>query len=144
MMATAQDVIAAAMGMIGTPFHHQGRVPGVGLDCAGVPISIAWALGLVPRTWNVADYGARPDGSTLQALCGQMMTPAPAPVPGGCVLVAWGNGPPQHLGVVVPMPDGTLGMVHAESRRHRAVVLQRLRFGPHMRLVGAYTLPGVH
>lgn len=143
-MATPQEVIAAALAMLGTPFHHQGRVPGVGLDCAGVPVCIAWQLGLVPREWNVADYSARPDGVSLKRICDDMMLPVSAPTLGGCVLVAWGNGPPQHLGVVVPMPDGALGMVHAESRRHRQVVLQRLRFGAHMRLVAAYTLPGVN
>ncbi len=28
--------IAAARTCLGTPFHHQGRAPGVGLDCIGL------------------------------------------------------------------------------------------------------------
>ncbi len=31
-----EDFVRVARSYIGTPFHHQGRLPGVGLDCAGV------------------------------------------------------------------------------------------------------------
>jgi cell wall-associated NlpC family hydrolase len=31
-------LVEIARGYIGTPFHHQGRLPGVGLDCAGVAV----------------------------------------------------------------------------------------------------------
>lgn len=30
------DIIAAAEKCMGTPFRHQGRVPGLGMDCAGL------------------------------------------------------------------------------------------------------------
>jgi cell wall-associated NlpC family hydrolase len=28
----------AALAMVGTPFHHQGRKPGVGVDCVGLVV----------------------------------------------------------------------------------------------------------
>ena len=142
-MPTAANVIRAAQDLLDTPFHHQGRVPGVGLDCAGVPIVIARALELVAPDFDVTGYPRAPDGQTLQRYCAEHMLPAPAPEPGGVVLVAWGDGPPQHLGIVAPWRHGGLAMIHAESRRHHAVVMTRLQFGWSMRLAGAYRLRGV-
>lgn len=40
------DFIEAARALVGTRFHHQGRAPGVGLDCAGVVICAAAAIGV--------------------------------------------------------------------------------------------------
>lgn len=43
---TADDIIAASRETLGTPFRHQGRVLGLGLDCAGVVAHVADRLGL--------------------------------------------------------------------------------------------------
>lgn len=142
-MTTAADVIEAARGLLGTPFHHQGRLPGVGLDCAGVPIVIARQLGLVHPDFDVTGYPAIPDGSTLQAYCEAHMQRSAAPEPGGVVLVGWRDGPPQHLGIVLPYQHGGLAFIHAESRRHGCVFEQRLVFGRAMRLVASYRMQGV-
>ena len=37
-MPNRNELMIAARSMVGTPFIHQGRVPGVGLDCAGFGI----------------------------------------------------------------------------------------------------------
>jgi cell wall-associated NlpC family hydrolase len=42
---TAAEIIAAARACLGTPFRHQGRLPGIGLDCAGVALHVAQAVG---------------------------------------------------------------------------------------------------
>ena len=139
---TPADVVREAMALEGTPFHHQGRVPGLALDCAGVPIHIAKTLGLVSEDFNVTGYSPIPDGSTLKSFCDEYLVPAIDPEVGGVILVAWRLGPPQHLGVVVPIKNG-LAMIHAESRRARKVQMQRLAFGRAMRLVQAYRFPGV-
>jgi cell wall-associated NlpC family hydrolase len=46
MFEKADAVIAAARACIGTPFRHQGRLPGVGLDCAGLGIVAAKSVGI--------------------------------------------------------------------------------------------------
>lgn len=46
MFEKSSDVVAAARACIGTPFRHQGRLPGVGLDCAGLGIVAAKAAGI--------------------------------------------------------------------------------------------------
>ena len=58
-------MIAAARACLGTPFHHQGRSPGIGLDCIGLVIVALQALGL--NVQDRADYGRRPDGRSLVA-----------------------------------------------------------------------------
>lgn len=143
MTATADDVVGAARALLGTAFHHQARLPGVGLDCAGVVVVVGRQLGLFDPAFDVTDYPRVPDGSTLQAYCDQYLAPAADPATGGVVLVAWGRGEPQHMGIVVPYVHGGLAMVHAESRRHKRVIETRLLFGRAMRLVRAYRFPGV-
>lgn len=43
---TPESIIAAARECLETPFHHQGRVVGVGMDCAGVLVHILQRHGL--------------------------------------------------------------------------------------------------
>ncbi|MBK8745664.1 MAG: peptidase P60, partial [Propionivibrio sp.] len=38
-------ILAAARACIGTPFVHQGRIPGLALDCAGLVVAVAQAIG---------------------------------------------------------------------------------------------------
>lgn len=40
------DVVEIVRACLGTPFVHQGRVPGVGIDCAGLALEPAKKLGL--------------------------------------------------------------------------------------------------
>ena len=42
------EFIAAARSYLRTPYGHQGRMPGVLLDCVGVPICAARQVGLKP------------------------------------------------------------------------------------------------
>lgn len=134
-----QRIVAAARGWIGVPFEHQGRSR-AGIDCAGLVIEVAREVGLIDARWNVTGYLARPDGQSLRALCERNLEPAGAPVPGGVVLVAWLRGPPQHLGIVAEHPLGGLTIVHADGRRARAVVEQRLVVSRALQLVAAYRM----
>jgi NlpC/P60 family putative phage cell wall peptidase len=49
-MTTANDIVAAARGWIGTPYRHQASLKGVGCDC----------LGLVRGVWRDI-YGDEPE-----------------------------------------------------------------------------------
>jgi NlpC/P60 family putative phage cell wall peptidase len=35
-MTTREQIVAAARGWLGTPYHHQASVKGVGCDCLGL------------------------------------------------------------------------------------------------------------
>jgi NlpC/P60 family putative phage cell wall peptidase len=43
-----QDVVQEARSWLGTPYHHQGRVKGAGVDCAMLLIEVFRTCGLIP------------------------------------------------------------------------------------------------
>lgn len=43
------QIIQAAKGWLGTPYHHQARVKGVGVDCAQLVAAIAEELKIIPQ-----------------------------------------------------------------------------------------------
>jgi len=65
MMVSAAEVLAAARSMIDTPFHHQGRQPGVGLDCAGLIVCAFAAVGIEVR--DRAGYSRQPFPGNMSA-----------------------------------------------------------------------------
>lgn len=57
-------IVAAARSYIGTPYAHQGRVPGLALDCLGVLLALTKELGLANVT--VQGYSLPPDPVRLR------------------------------------------------------------------------------
>lgn len=133
--------VAAARSLIGTPYHTKGRLPGVGLDCIGVPIVAAWLCGLRPRSFDIRGYSDVPDGSLLP-LCDQYMqrVDRAAMRVGDVVVVRYGP-TPHHVGVLGDYRHGGLSMIHAENDRHRKVVEHRLWLDGVMAFVAAYRIP---
>ena len=52
-MTSRADVVAAALAWTDTPFHHQARLKGVGVDCVGLVIGVARELGLIAPDFDV-------------------------------------------------------------------------------------------
>lgn len=48
-MIDRDAIVAEARSMIGTPWHHQGRLPGVGLDCIGLVVCVLERLGYTAK-----------------------------------------------------------------------------------------------
>lgn len=48
-MTTRAAVIAEAESWLGTPYHHQARLKGVGVDCAMLLCAVYYAAGLIPN-----------------------------------------------------------------------------------------------
>lgn len=61
---TVDDVVAYARECLGTPFHHQGRVCGVGLDCAGVVAHVVERAGYSYTA--PTNYGRQPFRGVLE------------------------------------------------------------------------------
>jgi len=94
------DILTVARSMLGTPFMHQGRLPGVALDCAGLVIAVARQLG-IDHT-DVAGYGRRPhlgllDETLDNQSCLAVVAPAEA-LPGDILLMRFAK-EPQHLAI---------------------------------------------
>ena len=61
---TADDIIGAARQCLGTPFRHQGRLLGFGLDCAGVAVHVARQIGV--GHLDVSGYSRTPAHGQLE------------------------------------------------------------------------------
>lgn len=96
-MTDDEIMIAAARACLGTPFHHQGRRPGVGLDCIGLVIVALRAAGFVVR--DRKDYARRPDGHSLtQALLDHGAVPVDE-IRSGDILLFRYDQRPQHVAI---------------------------------------------
>lgn len=135
------DIVTCARTWVGTPYHHQARLKGVGVDCAGVPIGVARELDRVAPTFDVAGYARQPDGWSFLAWCDEIMPRVPRAdmAPGHCVVVRFGRHP-QHIGIVGDYLHGGLSIIHALVGR--GVVETRLLLDNNMQFVAAYALPG--
>lgn len=106
-------IVAEARSYIGTPFHHQGRVKGIGIDCVGLVIGIAHALGL--SDFDTADYGRQPDpvamGATLDAHLDRVNLSDIRPGDILWLRMIW---EPMHLAIVTEVDP--LRIVHAYQR----------------------------
>jgi cell wall-associated NlpC family hydrolase len=141
-MTTPVDVVRWARAQQGTPWRHQGRLPGVALDCAGLVICAARALGLVEADFDINGYSRNPDG-TLLAGCDAHMQRIDEPELGAVVIVAT-QVEPQHVGLLGDYRHGGWSIVHAANAGDKpGVVETRLMFSRTLRLVAYYRLPGL-
>ena len=113
---TRDDIISAARSEIGTPFRHQGRLSGKALDCAGLIIMVAKAIGA--EYIDFTGYSRHPsDGLLESALDAQSCLDrvALADMQAGDVLLMRFNSDPQHLAIFAghsPVYQAE-GIVHA-------------------------------
>lgn len=63
-MMTIDDILDAARQCLGTPFRHQGRLIGFGIDCAGVAVHVARQIGV--GHIDVSGYGRTPSNGQLE------------------------------------------------------------------------------
>jgi cell wall-associated NlpC family hydrolase len=151
-MTTREQFVAEARSWEGTPFHHQANLKGVGVDCVGLIRGAAIELGMMPRDWQSwpgvdkwRGYSYNPDGTLIEA-CDTYLHRKELPLEfGDVIVVAWVKDGlrPRHLGVVVDPAPGRMYWVHAENYRHKRVVYGRLMLGKELRLIRAYSVPGL-
>ncbi len=142
MTARRTDVVQAARAWLGTPFHHQARLKGVGVDCVGLVIGVARELGLVAADFDVDTYPRVPDGVSLMHLVNLHLTPLQGEMAPGHVVVVRFDRDPQHLGILGDYRHGGLSIIHAAAEPGR-VIETRLMFSQSMQFVQAFALPGI-
>lgn len=93
------EFVATARGWIGTPFQHQGRLPGVALDCAGLAVCAAQSCGYTVQ--DLIGYSAIPHAGQFVAAIESHCTPVAVSdvQPGDLMIFAFGRDP-QHLAIV--------------------------------------------
>lgn len=141
---TPEAIIAAARAEIGTPFRHQGRASGKGLDCAGLVCHVASAVGA--EYVDQQGYARRPSNGLLEsALDGQPCLERialPEIQPGDVLLMKF-SGDPQHLAIYIGRSEvyQAEGIVHAWLQA-RKVAENRLTDEWRSRIVRAYRFKG--
>lgn len=145
-MTTRSDVVLAARSYLDTPYHHMGRWPGIGVDCAGLIICVGRDLGLVPADFDVPSYKAQPDGVSMLQWCDEHMGGAVAEsdlLPGH-VIVVKSSVRPQHLAILGDYVNGGLSIIHAAVNATPPRVIEtRLMFSRTLAFVAGYRMPGV-
>lgn len=138
------EIVATARSWLGTKFHHQGRVPHAGLDCAGLIVCLARKFDL--SEFDVAGYPHAPDGQLMRA-CDANMTRITVDdvLPADVLLFSFAdlNQPqPAHMALVGDYLHGGVSIIHAFARARR-VIETRLDDVWRKRIVASYRLPGV-
>jgi len=115
-MTESEKAIAAARACLGTPFHHQGRAPGAGLDCIGLVVVALRAAGRAVR--DRSDYARRPDGVALVAALDEHgLKRVDGDIRAGDVLVFRYDHRPQHVALATSAET----MIHAFAVAGRVV-----------------------
>jgi len=137
-MTTRGEVIIEARRWLGTPFMHQARVQGVGVDCAGLIVCVARACGLLDVDYQ--GYGRVPHEGMLRAICDQHLTPIAAPDPACVLLMGFlpGPGNEQHLAILTDADT----IIHAYESAGSCVE-HRYSSAWRARTNAIYRMPGV-
>jgi cell wall-associated NlpC family hydrolase len=144
-MTTRAEIISEARSWLGTPFQLQQRMKGVAVDCAGLVICVARALGIVAADFDVKGYSRRPDGRLLELCDKHLIRVGQNEMQPGDVVVASVDADPQHMGILGDHRHGGLSIIHAASHADGtgSVVETRLAFSRSLVFVAAYAFPGV-
>ena len=142
---TPAAIIAAARAEIGTPFRHQGRIPGKALDCAGLVVTVAAAIGA--DYIDQQGYSRHPSDGLLEAALDNqpcLVRVALADMQAGDVLLMHIAGDPQHLAIYAGFNQQAQSetIIHAEIRA-RKVCEHRLSDEWRGRIVRVYRFRGV-
>ena len=111
-----EQIVAAARTQIGTPFRHQGRLPGKALDCAGLVIVAAQSIGATYA--DQQGYDRRPSGGLLEAALDAQPCLERVEIrdrQAGDVLLMRFASDPQHLAIYAGLVDvyQAEGIIHA-------------------------------
>jgi len=140
MSALSNQLVAEARQFLGTPFRHQGRVPGEALDCAGLVVLAATHAGLT--VIDRSGYSREPDGHTLEQYADEqpcLLRIAAGDIEPGDLIMLRIKRDPQHLAIVGSsmVEPNRLTMIHCCAASGR-VVEHDLSRNWHARIVAAY------
>jgi cell wall-associated NlpC family hydrolase len=134
-MTTRAQIIAEALTWVGTPWHRNQSLKGVGADCVGIVAGIALACGIPVRYRN--DYSQQPDGSLRHELNAQLIRVRKDELATCDVLLMTFKLEPHHVALYIGDD-----IVHAYAQV-RACVRQPFDDYWKSKVRGVYRFPGV-
>lgn len=138
-----EALVSEARSWLGTPWVHQGRRKGEGVDCVGFVVEAAKAAGVL-EVDEAASYKRRPDGVTLRGkLAAHLEAIRTTEIrPGDVVLLRTTGVIDDHVALVVDHPQRGLGLIHAYLPMKK-VVEHGLDAQWRGRIIAAYRIPGI-
>ena len=133
MGVTREEVLAEARKWIGTRWHHQAMVKGVGCDCAGLVLGVGFAVGAMDvelgddRLKKFVAYSRHPDPAKMLEALNLLMVKIPRHEAGaGDVVYRKYGKQPQHLAILTGvLTEPMSGVIHALAWPTRKVVEHR-------------------
>ena len=119
-MISRAAVVEETRRWIGTPWHHQASVRGIGCDCIGLVVGVAAAVGVREAEFWRADvkyraYGPLPLPDKLLAACSEYLDSIPvSSARRGDVLLMTFMKEPMHFGILTE--DEPQYMAHGYQR----------------------------
>jgi NlpC/P60 family protein len=127
-----EAIIASALALVGTPFRHQGKDANTGLDCRGVLLAIAQAVGYRFTQEYRSDYHADGDPELIRTALNnefRLLRSLEHAQPADIVFMRLPRKDqrPRHVGVFYEGPYETM-LIHSLAIDHRgAIVADPLR-----------------
>ena len=123
-VARRTAVINEARQWLGTPYHHQASLKGVGCDCIGLIKGVGDAFGLMnipDNAWtNIKRYSRRPNPVMMGNHLETYMDRISSPLIGDIAWIEWRQDLPMHLALVAEK-NGVMTFIHAYSLVGKAV-----------------------
>jgi hypothetical protein len=141
---TGHDIANEARRWIGTPFRHQGRMRGAGVDCVGLVAGVGVAIGVGGLRDVPADYTRRGSYAAFMSHVCHYLDPLDeaADPPDGAVAAFWLR-TQGHIGLIAHRGKHAV-LIHAYAHRGvKAVVEVSLDIKWMARLIGLYSYRGV-
>lgn len=143
-------IVATARKYIGTPFQHQGRLLGKGLDCVGLPLCVGEDLHALDRegmsitAQMYSSYGPQPLDRFVFDTCQKHLVwkAARLRAPGDVVSLMVPD-VPCHVAILGDSPQG-LTLIHAYNSGNQPRVVEHLLDKKwERRIAGIFEFPGV-
>ncbi len=136
-----ENIIREARSWLGTPFHHQARVKGAGVDCANLLIAVYCGLGLaeLPKVDPYSqDWHLHQDEPRFLNMLMQYCEKVEDPLPSDIAMFQYGR-QAAHGAIVIDANT----VIHAWRDAGQVVETQILLSPLEKRLVGFYRLKGL-
>lgn len=145
--AVGWAIVQEARSWVGTPFHHQAAVKGLGCDCAGLVRGVGVACGVVDLPDHVwaphANYARIPRPEIMERGMRAFLIEIPLDKVrvGDVIWMQWRKDLPMHVGIVA-VHLGRVTLIHSTSEVGK-VVEHGLTAEWCTRVASAWRFPGV-
>jgi len=114
------QIVIEARRWLGTPYHHQAVVRGVGVDCVGLIRGVGHATGALPEdaeAWErFAGYSRIPNPRRMGEGMRQFLRPLEFPPQCGDIAwLQWRPDLPMHLAILASDCRGDSTLIHSYS-----------------------------